>query len=355
MSSRLRIFPKKRGTRRTGGRLPGLVGEGALFAGLLAIGIFGLYWLVARVLLTEDAEYGWWPWLAVLIPLALVGYGATGLVLLLWENVASTERRAAVVQKATGWELPGVQTRSPGSLLPNVPGIETVTDSPGVRLAYRLPIDAASGWVSFTMAMVCLIWNTLVALFVVQFIYKATQVNWLLVWLMVPFVLAGLWTLVALGRQLLLGVAIGTTRLEVSQHPLFPGGTFRGFVSQSGRLHVRWFQVQLVCEEQAVYQQGTDTRRETYRVFRATAFSRRKFDITPHHAFEADFDFTVPSSAMHSFAAAHNAVIWTLQVRGRMARWGDFERRFYVYVYPSYALQQPQPSGVWQTVGSHAS
>jgi hypothetical protein len=355
MPSRLRIFPKKRGTRRTGGPLPGLVGEGALFAGLLAVGIFGLYWLIARVLLVEGAEYGWWPWLAVLIPLALIGYGTAGLVLLFWENVASTERRAAAVKKATGWELPGVQTKPRGTALPNVPAIDTVTDSPGVRLAYRLPIDAASGWVSFTMASVCLIWNTLVGIFVVQFIYKADQVNWLLVWLMVPFILAGLWTLVALGRQLLAGVAFGTTRLEVSHHPLVPGGAYCGFVSQSGRLHVRWFQVQLICEEQAVYQQGTDTRRETCRVYRETAFSQRKFDITPHHAFEADFDFTVPASAMHSFAASHNAVIWTLAVRGRMARWGDFERRFYVYVYPSHALQQPQASAPRQTVGSQSS
>jgi hypothetical protein len=279
-----------------------------------------------------------------LIPLALVGYGATGLVLLLWENVASTERRAAVVKKATGWELPGVQTRSAGSSLPNIPAFDVVTDSPGVRLAYRLPIDAASGWVSFTMAAVCLIWNTLVAAFVVRFIYSASQINWLLVWLMVPFVLAGLWTLVALARQLLLSAAIGTTRLEISQHPLLPGASYRGFVSQSGRLNVRWFQVQLICEEQAVYQQGTDTRREICRVYRATAFSRRKFDIAPHRAFEAEFDFTIPPGAMHSFAAPHNAVVWTLAVRGRMARWGDFERRFYVYVHPSQARQQIQSS-----------
>jgi hypothetical protein len=339
MPTRLRIFPKKRGTRRTSGRLIGLVGEGALFAALLSIGIFGLYWLIARVLLAEDASYGWWTWLAVLIPLALVGYGATGLVLLLWENVASSERRAAVVQKATGWELPGVQPRPAGISFPNVPSSDVITDSPGVRLAYRLPIEAASGWVSFTMATVCLVWNTLVAIFVVRFIYKANTINWLLVWLMVPFVLAGLWTLVALIRQLLQSVAIGTTRLEVSQHPLYPGGTYRGFVSQSGRLNVRWFQVQLLCEEQAVYQQGTDTRREISRVYRATAFSRRRFDIAPHRAFEADFDFTVPPSAMHSFAAPHNAIVWTLAVRGRMARWGDFERRFYVYVYPSQAIQ----------------
>jgi hypothetical protein len=351
MPSRLRLFLKKRGTRRTGSRLPGLVGEGTLFAALLAIGVFGLYWLVARVLLAEGAAYGWWPWPAILIPLALVGYGATGLVLLVWENVASSERRAAVVQKATGWELPGVEFRQVGLSLPTVPAIDAVTDSPGVRLAYRLPIDAASGWVSFTMAAVCLIWNTLVAIFVVRFL-SADEINWLLVWLMVPFVLAGLWTLLALGRQLLLSVATGTTRLEVSHHPLFTGGTYRGFVSQSGRLHVRWFQVHLVCEEQAVYQQGTDTRRETCRVYRATAFSQRKFDIAPHRAFEADFDFAVPPTAMHSFSSAHNGIVWMLVVRGRMARWGDFERRFPVYVYPGDAIPLLQPNLPRPTVES---
>jgi hypothetical protein len=38
---------------------------------------------------------------------------------------------------------------------------------------------------------------------------------------------------------------------------------------------------------------------------------------------------------MHSFVSPHNAVIWTLVVRGRMARWGEFERRFPIYVYPA--------------------
>jgi hypothetical protein len=41
---------------------------------------------------------------------------------------------------------------------------------------------------------------------------------------------------------------------------------------------------------------------------------------------------------MHSFESGHNAVVWTLVVRGRMARWGEFERRFPVYVYPVRGL-----------------
>jgi hypothetical protein len=204
-----------------------------------------------------------------------------------------------------------------------------------------LPIDATSGWLSFTMAAVCISW--LLAMYVVQVAqrYMEGRPNWLLTWLMVPIVLAGVWTIVALARQVVLNIAIGTTRVEVSQHPFVPGGTFRGFVSQTGRLEVRWLQVQVVCEEQAIYQQGTDTRRASSRVYRATLLSKRKFEIRPQQAFEAEFDIPVPASAMHSFASPHNGVSWALLVRGRMAVWGDFERRFPIYVYPAGPVTTP--------------
>jgi hypothetical protein len=356
MPSRWRLFIKKRGTRRTGARWPGLLAEGAVFAGLLLLGSYGLYWLVANVLLAEDTASRWWAWLATLIPLALIGYGAANLAVLLWQTAASIERRTAAVQKATGWELPGTQPKLVHPPLPTVPSVDAVTDSPGVRLAYRLPIDAASGWVSLTMAAVCLVWNSLVAIFVGQIIsqHLAGNHNWLLTSLMVPFVLAGIWTLIALGRQVLFTLAMGTTCVEVSNHPLFPGAAYRGFVSQTGRLHARWFQVQLVCEELAIYQQGTDTRCDTHRVYRATAFSRRKFDIDSHQAFQTEFDVLVPPEAMHSFVSPHNAVVWTLVVRGRMARWGDFERRFPVCVYPASGVQRTDVHSLVGMAGSRS-
>ncbi len=352
MRTGLRLFVKKRGTRRTGARWPGTLAEAAIFVALVGLGAYGLYWLISQVLLAEGGGYGWWPWLAIVIPLALIGYGSTGLVMLLWQNVASSERRAAAVQKATDWELG--QTKPSRPALPAIPPIDAVTDSPGVRLAYRLPIDAASGWVSFTMAAVCLAWNTLVAIFVYRVIQQHIQgrPNWLLTWLLVPFVMAGLWTLFELGRQVLLDIVVGTTRVEVSHHPFHPGGQFQGFVSQTGRLHVRWFQVQLVCEEQAVYQQGTDTRRATSRAYCDTLFSQRKFDITPQQSFEAAFDIAVPDSAMHSFVSPHNGVTWMLMVRGRMARWGEFERRFPVYVYPGDVLQPTAANSFMTTARS---
>jgi hypothetical protein len=122
-----------------------------------------------------------------------------------------------------------------------------VVESPGVRLAYRLPIDAASGWVSATMAAVCIVWGILAVVGAVQILGEqvAGQPPWLLTLLMAALALASVWILAAFVRQILRQIAVGTTRLEVSDHPFYPGRTYRGFVSQAGRLHVRWFQVQL--------------------------------------------------------------------------------------------------------------
>ena len=197
-----------------------------LAVALVLIGGYGIYWLVERVFWTEGPSAGWWPWIVMIIPVSLVAYGTTSLVQLLWRSAVSTERRAAVVQKATEWEMPGGQATAGRPLLPAVPPIDAVVDSAGVQLAYRLPIDAASGWVSFTMAAVSLGWITLVGiLFMFNVVGRGSEEprNWLLTWLMVPFVLAGMWTLLALGRQMLLTAAIGATRVEVSHHPFVPG------------------------------------------------------------------------------------------------------------------------------------
>ena len=96
MLPRPRLFVKKRGTRRTGARWTGYVAEGLVCAAFVIAGAFGLYWLIDRVVSAEGA--GWWPWFAMVIPTALFGYGAAGLIGLIWQTIASTERRAAAVR-----------------------------------------------------------------------------------------------------------------------------------------------------------------------------------------------------------------------------------------------------------------
>lgn len=346
MAQRFRLFVKKRGGRRTGSRWWGSATVAAIDTVLLLLGILGGYWLVARVILAEDSSHAWWLWLTLLIPLALVGYGAADLARLAWRSAASVERRAAT-QKSMSWERLGIDLSSGRPDLPTVPPIDAVVDSPGVKLAYRLPIDTAPGRLSIALAVVCVVWNLLVADFLFQVIrlHMRGEPNWLITWLMVPFVMAGAWTVFALVRQILMTTGIGATRIEVSSHPLFPGREYQAFVSQAGRASVRWFQIQLLCEEHSTYHQGTDTRTATAVVHRETVFSQRNFDIAPEAAFEASFNFRAPATAMHSFAAPHNAVSWALVVRGRMARWPEFERRFPLYVYPDgVASQFPVPA-----------
>ena len=61
MATRLRLFVKKRGQRRTGSRWYGTLGVAALDLALVAIGGVGLYWLLAHVLLARGGPHGWSP------------------------------------------------------------------------------------------------------------------------------------------------------------------------------------------------------------------------------------------------------------------------------------------------------
>jgi hypothetical protein len=346
MAQRLRLFVKKRGQRRTGSRWWGAVVVAAIDSGLLLLGIFGGYWLVARVLLADDSSHAWWLWLTLVIPLALVVYGAGDLALLIWRSAVSIERRAAA-QKTISWQRLGIDLSAGKPVVPAVPPIDAVIDSPGVKLPFRLPIDAAPGRLSIALAVVCVVWNLLVIDFLFEVIRRHVQghPNWVITWLMVPFFLAGAWTVVALVRQIVMTTGIGATRLEVANLPFFPGREYQVSLSQAGRANVRWLQINLLCEEQATYQQGTDSRTAISTVHDETVFSQRNFDIAPGAAFEASFAFRVPPTAMHSFSAPHNAVSWALVVRGRIARWPEFERRFPLYVYPdSVASRFPSTS-----------
>src|SRR3970040_2388505 len=88
--------------------------------GLTVLGAVGLYWLLARVLLAEDSQYGWLAWSAVVIPFAPIVYGVADLAMLIWRSLVSTERRAAVVQMATDWDLSGLASAAAGPTLPAV-------------------------------------------------------------------------------------------------------------------------------------------------------------------------------------------------------------------------------------------
>ena len=97
----------------------------------------------------------------------------------------------------------------------------------------------------------------------------------------------------------------------------------------------------LVCEEEATYRQGTDTRTESQQVVAQELFRLENFEIPPGVPFDHEFAFRVPPSAMHSFKSSHNRVHWTLLVESEMNGWPDFKRAFPVIVYPNAGDGKP--------------
>lgn len=280
--------------------------------------------------------YRWWIWLVFTVPVSFVVIGAGGLIYALLHWGKSLEHRAAMVQRAGGRDFFGVNAHQQGDY-PFVPRGVDMTNSPGTRLRFRLPMASSPGWALFGTLAFCILWNGLVSVFVVIAVrsHLAGDPEWFLTFFIIPFVLVGFGAIAMFFRQLLITTGIGPMLLEISDHPLHPGGSYRLFLSQSGRLTINVLRVSLVCEELATYRQGTNTRTETREVYRHQLFYSEGFQIESGLPFEQDIDLEVPGRAMHSFKADHNEINWTLAVEGDVARWPDFKRRFSIVVRPA--------------------
>jgi hypothetical protein len=149
-----------------------------------------------------------------------------------------------------------------------------------------------------------------------------------------PFAAVGLAMIYFFVREVLVVTAVGPTQLEISDHPLRPGASYRVYVSQGGRLTINSLELSLVCDEVATYRQGTDTRTEQARVYSERLLHRQQVELLPQAAFEEQLDIAIPSECMHSFKGGYNEIRWRLLVRGDIAGWPPFERSFPVVVVP---------------------
>lgn len=278
--------------------------------------------------------YDWLAWTMLLLPLTFIAVGGGGLIYQFLNWSTSIERRLAMVQRVQQLEL--FDSRDSHEF-PTVPRDANLTNSPGTRLAYRLPTAISPGWALAVIIAGCLFWNGMVALFVTIAVnsHLRGEPEWFLTLIMVPFLLVGL----ALGwytlRQLLITTGIGPTLVEISAHPLEPAGEYEIFLSQAGRLTISSLRVLLVCEEQATYQQGTNSRTETCPVFEEEVFRREDLQIQRGLPLEVNAPLRVPAGAMHSFKSSHNEIRWKLLVKGDVRGWPNYEREFPLLVYPA--------------------
>jgi hypothetical protein len=278
-------------------------------------------------------------WAMLLLPISFIIIGTSGLGYSVVTWGKSAERRAALGQQAeqaVQLDLFDEEAAEEAIEYPQIPRDGNLTNSPGVKLAYRLPVASAHGWALFGLTIGAAAWITMVACFAVRSVngFRQGEPNWLLTLLLLPFAAAGIGLVRLCIRRLLQVTGIGPTCVEISDHPLLPGRTYRVSISQAGHLRVNALELALVCEERATYQQGTNTRTDTRRVFEQSLLRREAFQIMPAQPYEAEADLAVPVDAMHSFRGKHNEVLWQLVVRGDVARWPGYRREFPVVVYP---------------------
>ncbi len=228
----------------------------------------------------------------------------------------------------------------PHGEFPNLPPIDEITDSPGVRLAYRLPIIDSPVWTLCILVAVTLAWNAacLVFLTIAACSFLLTLADWMTLAYLIPFLGVGIWLLIFTFIQLRNATVIGPTLMEIENFPIFPGKSVHVFLSQGGGRPIQWLNAILVCEEEAVFTHGTNTRRERQRVYQRLIFGEESIKTTRDQAFEVMFPLEIPRGAMHSFTSPRNQIHWRIIVQGKIGRYPMFERSFPLVVYPENSI-----------------
>lgn len=220
---------------------------------------------------------------------------------------------------------------------------DTLADEPGTGrvLAYALDHAGASPVLGCVgMLAVALFWNGIVSVFVWQVVtaVRNGQPDWCLTVFLIPFVLIGL-TLaggtVLAGYIWVLSLLVGRLRVEVSAHPLYPGGRFALHVGQRGPVPLTRVAVELVCTEAATYTAGTSQSTDTKVAARHTAGDWAG-------GLPATVEVEAPADAMHTFTATKNEIRWTVRVAGRVFGL-PYHDEFRVTVGPGVPAAAPWP------------
>jgi hypothetical protein len=207
---------------------------------------------------------------------------------------------------------------------------------------YQFPLGNPPGPKLFALVFVAILWNWLT---VVPFVFVlfgsyfggfgVIENATVMTLIFIPFCLVGLVLVYKAIKLSLIKFGIGPTVVSASHHPLLPGCRCEIFLSQPGRLRMNSLRVVCVCEEEARYGHGDNSRTETRCVFEEEIITEQSFEVHKRLPFEARGELRLPPGAMHSFVTSHNQVRWKLVVRGDVAGWPDFENEYPLVVLPS--------------------
>lgn len=245
---------------------------------------------------------GWWGFLA-LIPLLFFAVGVFIIIITLKSPSVSTV------------------SASPAAAYPRSPG------GP-VALKSTSPLGKLAG-----IVFIALFWNGIVSVFLFQVVkgFQRGHPEWFLTIFLIPFVLIGLTLIGAIG-YFALAFFNPRCRLQVDSAVVEPGKTFaiswefRGSVSRMSQLLIY-----LEGREESTYRRGTSTTtdREVFaRIPIVEVASWMEMGQGTAQCF-------IPAKVMPSFASTNNKIIWTLKVRGEIARWPDVNDEFPIIIAPA--------------------
>jgi len=283
-------------------------------------------------------EIPWWTALIAFIPISLIVLGGSGLVLALLHgrNDRGPFLRTWLPQKRRS---PPMEDGTAGHLWPTIPRPLSPEESPGVRLAIRLPARPVGLAGTLVSLVACMLWNALSLTLAAWsgMSWWLWRADWSFFAFSLSLVLVGGFFAILLLRHILRQWAVGITVMEISDQPLRPGERYQLYLAQFGSVRVNRLSISLVCEERTVFREGTETRIEVRQVQKFPLFRREAFLIKSGVPFEAFFDLELPPRVMHSFVSAHNQIAWALMLEEVIPGMPIVRRYFPVIVFPPYS------------------
>ncbi len=346
------LFRGRAFRRENRGWLSGIA-ESVLSASLLLSGVIFLVTVLTLTFRNRSAVTGEtsapvdWNYfsLQMLVAVALIGVGIWRIVWLLWKVGVSAERRSAIVKKAVdqAGELEIVREfRQQRDDLPMIP-LDLYPPHQGIWKKYRLVPTPRNVWgliISGTFSIIFVVLTTILLLTITDAIHL-TRSDWFAPALAVPIGLAAVYSIWQSFRQFLKLTGIGPTSIEIDRYPLVPGEEYQITLTQMGRVRLQLLDVELVCDEQATFNEGTDIRTERSTVYRSRLLRRRGVVLQPEAAWRTDLKLQLPAEAIHSFRSRSNRIQWKLIVTAKALSWPRLRRHFAFTVHPRSSVVTP--------------
>lgn len=203
----------------------------------------------------------------------------------------------------------------------------------------RVILKPAAGRIGSLIGVIffCLFWNGIVSIFLMQAIngFKNGRSEWFLAIFLIPFVLVGIGSMVAV-VYCFLGLFNAKPIVTVNKASYVPGDTIEMDWKFNGNVYaIKHITIRLEGREEAKYQRGTNTYTDKRTFFRKTMLD----SDDRGHVLGGMKKVTIPEGTMHSFDGGNNKIIWQLTLHGDIKNWPDVDQKYAIDILPKGLMQ----------------